>query len=178
MSSLFDSIKAWKYKPSRRMGITIDEEIRVAKLLTSLISRLPYNKVLEIGCGNCLVSSMVKKYVKSIIAIDTWGEEITYYDIKDYTKDVDINLIANLFPLPFRDESFDLAYAVLYFYNRIRKDRKELAKEVSRVIKNNGYFILIEPEIIRNMRRDFQSFKEVGYFVDQGIFFSIMEKLS
>ncbi len=179
MSSLFDNINAWKYKPFRRMGITIDEELRVAKLLASVLDKLPHDKVLEIGCGNCLVSLIIKNKIKSeLTSIDVWGEGISYADVKDYLNGVDINLITNLFPLPFRDKSFDVVYAALYFYNRTRKDRRELSNEVYRVIKDNGYLILVEPEIVRNMRRDFSGFKEIIYFVDQAIFFSVMNKVA
>ncbi|WP_373467947.1 methyltransferase domain-containing protein [Acidianus infernus] len=181
MSSIFDSINSWNYRPFRRMGVTICEELRIGKLVSSIIKRINPKKALEIGCGNCLVTLSVEKETKlpSLISIEVWKDEITDKEVKDYLRGEDYNLVENLFPLPFKEKSFDLAYSVLYFYNKIRKERNYLANEISKVIKDNGYFILIEPEIVRNMRKDFfnAGFSEVEYHVDQGIFFSLMKKV-
>ncbi|WP_236750607.1 methyltransferase domain-containing protein [Acidianus sp. HS-5] len=180
MSSIFDSINSWNYKPFRRMGITICEEVRIGKLVSSFIKRLNPRRVLEIGCGNCLVTLSVEKEVKppSLVSIEVWNNEITDKEVKNYLRGEDSNLVENLFPLPFKDKTFDLAYSALYFYNTVRKERSTLAGEVSKVIKDKGYFILIEPEIVRNIRKDFfnAGFSEVEYHVDQGIFFSLMVK--
>ncbi len=176
MSSIFDSLNAWNVKPFRRMGVTIDEEIYFAKSLLKDVEspRL----VLEIGGGNCLVSEMLRRSGKAreVISVDTWEEEITVNDVKSYAGGV--NLVKNLFPLPFRDESVDMVYSVLYFYNVKREARRELAKEIFRVLKANGKFILVEPEIVRNMRKDFAAagFKEESYRSEQAVFFSKMVK--
>jgi hypothetical protein len=163
------------------MGATICEELRIGKLVSSIIKRINPKKVLEIGCGNCLVTLSVEKETKlpSLISIEVWNEEITDKEVKDYLIDEDYNLVENLFPLPFKEKSFDLAYSVLYFYNKIRKERSDLANEVKQSNKGYGYFILIELEIVRNMRKDFfnAGLSEVEYHVDQGIFFSLMKKV-
>ena len=167
MSSLFDSLHAWNYKVCRRMGMTIDEEILYAKFLRKLLK--PYSKALEIGGCNCLFSLDLK----GVITIDIWNE-IPLEEVKKYAKS---QLVENLFPLPFRDNSFDLIYSPLFFSNVKRDARKEMAKEVYRVIKERGTLILIEIELLRKMRKDFfdLGFQEKGYYVYQGIFFSIME---
>ncbi|MCI2414055.1 MAG: class I SAM-dependent methyltransferase [Candidatus Aramenus sp.] len=176
MSSIFDSLNSWNVKPFRRMGVTIDEEIYFARSLLKDVesSRL----VLEIGGGNCLVSEIIRRSGKAreVVSVDTWNEEITINDVKSYIKGVE--LVRNLFPLPFRDESLDMVYSVLYFYNVKRENRRELAREVYRVLKKGGKFILVEPEIVRNMRKDFISagFKEESYRSEQAVFFSKMVK--
>lgn len=61
MSSLFESINSWEFKPYRRMGVTIDEEMFYAKILARFVEGLGPRKVLDVGCGNCLFSLVLKK---------------------------------------------------------------------------------------------------------------------
>jgi phospholipid N-methyltransferase len=178
MSSIFDSIKAWNIKPFRRMGVTIDEEIYFARSLSKDVEGVNPKNVIEIGGGNCLVSMILRNKIRSeIFSLDTWNEEISVDDVKKYTSG-NVNLINNLFPLPFRKESVDLAYSILYFYNVPKAIRKNFAEELFNSIKKGGYFILAEPEIVRNMRKDFFSvgFEEVSYRSEQAVFFSKMIK--
>ncbi len=168
MSSLFDSLHAWNYKVCRRMGMTIDEEFFYAKLLGKILRDRTYSRALEIGCCNCLFSLNLK----NVISIDFWNE-IPMEEVKKYSNS---ELVQNLFPLPFKNDSFDLIYSPLFFSNVKRDVRKELAKEVYRVIKKDGTLILIELELLKKLRKDFieLGFQEREYYVYQGIFFSIM----
>jgi len=178
MSSIFDSIRSWDIKPFRRMGVTIDEEIYFAKSLLKDFEGINLKRIVEIGGGNCVISLVLKnKLQNEILSIDTWNEEIKIDDAKKYSQGK-INLLNNLFPLPFRRESVDLAYSVLYFYNVPRLTRKNLAEDLFLTIKKGGYFILAEPEIVRNMRKDFFNvgFKEISYRSEQAVFFSKMIK--
>ncbi len=178
MSSIFDSIKSWDIKPFRRMGVTIDEEIYFAKSLFKDIEGFNGRTIVEIGGGNCVVSLVLKSKIKNdILSLDMWSEEIKIEDAKKYSQG-NIDLLNNLFPLPFRKDSIDLAYSVLYFYNVPRQIRKNLAEDLFVTIKKGGYFILAEPEIVRNMRKDFinAGFREVSYRSSQAVFFSKMIK--
>lgn len=178
MSSIFDSIRAWDIKPFRRMGVTIDEEIYFAKSILKDIEGFNGKRIVEIGGGNCVISLLLKtKLRKEILSLDTWNEEIKISDVKKYSHG-NIDLLNNLFPLPFRKDSIDLAYSVLYFYNVPRLTRKNLAEDLFTVLNKGGYFILAEPEIVRNMRKDFFNvgFKEISYRSEQAVFFSKMVK--
>lgn len=108
-----------------------------------------------------------------VIGIDDWKDE----NIEKWTKSVkgEIDIVQNLFPLPFRSSSIDLIYAVLYFYNVPKKERKEKIEEIRRVLKDDHYLIIVDLDIVRNMRKDFP-FKEEYFHQDQGIFISIMKK--
>ncbi|QKR00618.1 class I SAM-dependent methyltransferase [Metallosphaera tengchongensis] len=182
MSSLFESIHAWDYKPYRRMGVTVDEELFYSKILTKFVEVINPSNVLEIGCGNCLFTLTLKTMLPklNLTSLDLWNDEITTQEVRGYLRGVDHQLVQNLFPLPFRDGFFDLVYVPLYFYNVTRNLREDLSKEIHRVIKSNGFLILIDLEIVRKMRKSFLNagFKERDYRVNQGIFFSLMEKTS
>ncbi|BAB65882.1 class I SAM-dependent methyltransferase [Sulfurisphaera tokodaii] len=175
MSSLFDSINAYDVKPFKRMGVTIDEEIYYAKLLMNFLSRFNLNKVLEIACGNCLIFMYARKIAKQIYAIDDWKGE----DINKWTKGVkdNVTIVQNLFPLPFRSSFFDAVYSFLYFYNVTKKERKDKIEEIYRVLKSDGILVLADIDIMRSIRKDFLTyFDEVEFYIDQGIFISIMKK--
>ncbi|MEM3292518.1 MAG: methyltransferase domain-containing protein [Saccharolobus sp.] len=171
MSSLFDSLNAWSYKVCRRMGMTIDEELFYAKMLNKIVKgKVKYSSALEIGCCNCLFSLNLG----NTISIDLW-DEIPLEEVKKYASS---QLVQNLFPLPFRDNTFDLIYSPIFFSNLKRDVRKELAKDVYRVIrKENGILILIDLEIFRKIRKEFIEigFEEKDYYTYQGVFFSIMQ---
>ncbi|AWS00459.1 methyltransferase domain-containing protein [Metallosphaera hakonensis JCM 8857 = DSM 7519] len=180
MSSLFESIKSWEFRPYRRMGVTIDEEMFYAKLLGKFASSLNPSRVLDVGCGNCLFTLVLKTSFPEleIASLDLWNDEMTVAEVKGYLKNVDSNLIQNLFPLPFRDDYFDLVYAPLYFYNVTRDRREELALELFRVVKPRSFLVIIDLEIVRNLRKSFlkAGFEERTYYANQGVFFSLMEK--
>ncbi|ABP95028.1 Methyltransferase type 11 [Metallosphaera sedula] len=180
MSSLFDSINSWEFKPYRRMGVTIDEEMFYAKILARFVEGLSPRKVLDVGCGNCLFSLVLKKRFPhlEITSLDLWNDEISVTEIRGYLRDVDTNLVQNLFPLPFRDDQFDLVYAPLYFYNVVKSRRDELAMEIFRVLGKNSFLILVDLEIVRNLRKSFlkAGFVERNYYANQGVFFSLMQK--
>ncbi|AWR97915.1 methyltransferase domain-containing protein [Acidianus sulfidivorans JP7] len=178
MSSIFDSINAWQYKPFRRMGVTIDEEIYYAKILGNILDSDKDKLILEIGCGNCLISSYLKEKGLNIFSIENWNEEMSLDEIKKYKIMCKLNLIQNLFPLPFRDNSFDVVYSALYFYNVSKSKRKEYIKDIQRVLKNDGKFVLLDVELMRGIRKDFTSegFKEDYFTTNQGVFISVLKK--
>ncbi|ARM76707.1 class I SAM-dependent methyltransferase [Acidianus manzaensis] len=178
MSSIFDSINAWQYKPFRRMGVTIDEEIYFAKLIDNLLENDKDKIILEIGCGNCLISRYLKEKGLNVFSIENWNEEMSINEIKKYKGMCKLNLIQNLFPLPFRESSFDVIYSVLYFYNVPKSKRKDYIKDIQRTLRNNGKFILMDVEAMRGMRKDFisEGFKEDYFTTNQGVFISILKK--
>lgn len=176
MSSIFDSLNSWDVKPYKRMGVTIDEEIYFGKIILKLVEKYKPKLVLDLACANCLISKMVKERLKEVIAIDDWIDD----DMNKFVNYVKgrVSVIRNLFPLPFRDSSFDMIYTVLYFYNIPKKNRKERVEEIRRVLKRDGILVLVDLEIVRSMRKDFlaNEFNEIEFYEDQGVFISVMRK--
>ena len=96
------------------------------------------SKILEIGCGSGGGLKQFKDHF--IVGLDISDEALKLS--KKYTN----NLIrADLFKLPFKDESFDLVYSSgLLEHFKIEKS-KEAMMEIKRVTKKGGEIIIILP---------------------------------
>ena len=94
------------------------------ELILNLIKDIPYNNVLEIGCG----SGELSKYLKNYTGIDI--SERTPFIVGDAQN------------LPFEDNSFDL---ILLLDLLEHTDDKSVMSEVYRVLKPNGYAIITVP---------------------------------
>jgi len=94
------------------------------ELILNLIKDIPYNNVLEIGCG----SGELSRYLKNYIGIDI--SERTPFIVGDAQN------------LPFEDNSFDL---ILLLDLLEHTDDKIVLSEVYRVLKPNGYVIITVP---------------------------------
>lgn len=100
-------------------------------------------KVIDIGCGTGYGSAVLgEKYEAT--AIDNSNEAIEYAN-KHYSKKAKF-LTANATKLPFRDSSFDAACS----FETIEhiKEVKKFLKEVVRVLRPSGKFILSTPNRI------------------------------
>jgi ubiquinone/menaquinone biosynthesis C-methylase UbiE len=100
-------------------------------------------KVIDIGCGTGYGSAVLgEKY--EVTAIDNSDEAIGFAN-KHYSKKAKF-LTANATKLPFRDSSFDVACS----FETIEhiKEVKKFLKEVVRVLRPSGKFILSTPNRI------------------------------
>lgn len=94
------------------------------ELILNLIKDIPYNNILEIGCG----SGELSKYLKNYNGIDI-SEKTPF-------------IVGNAHNLPFEDNSFDL---ILLLDLLEHTDDKIVMKEVYRVLKPNGHVIITVP---------------------------------
>ena len=102
-------------------------------------------KILDLGCGyGRLASKIVKDYPGSYVSgVDISQEYVDLFnqELKEKGKAIK----ADIRRLPFKNESFDIVIAVTTLMYMVTKDDQSLAiKEILRVLKNGGQFVIIE----------------------------------
>lgn len=98
------------------------------------------NKILDIGCGTGRVAiSLYKEGYKNISGLDIEEEFIEY--AKSINKDISF-YCESILNTSFKDNTFDSA---IFSFNGLmtlsNTDQIKALKEISRIIKNDGYFI-------------------------------------
>ncbi|BFH72344.1 methyltransferase domain-containing protein [Sulfurisphaera javensis] len=168
------------FAPILRMGITIDEEIFIAKKIANLLKG-ERGKILDYACGNCLIPIFLSLSLNNeIYATDDWkqfdkkkAEEL----ISKYRSNV--RLFYGLEKTPFPDSYFDLIYSVLYFYNLKRDRVKNHVQEINRILKSKGKFLVVDIISVRGKVK--KELEEIQYSLSNyeeanGLFFSLWQK--
>lgn len=108
-------------------------------------ARLPKNaQILEVGCGsgrNAMYLSG-KLRAKSYIATDKNPSAIARAETRNESGKKVIFQVADIFKLPFDDQSFDAVVCVELLHHV--KDWKKALREIHRVLKKNGKLLLKE----------------------------------
>jgi ubiquinone/menaquinone biosynthesis C-methylase UbiE len=99
--------------------------------------------VLDIGCGAGYGVNELSVVAQTIIGIDIWRDGI-YYAHRKYMGNGNY-LIASALNLPFRDSCFDLVTSFQVIEHIEGKDVNRLLTQVSRVLKDDGVFIVTTP---------------------------------
>lgn len=103
-------------------------------------------KYLDIGCGDLKKTLKMKKFL-NLSKEDVYGTDIKSwgpYKNNKYNLDIQFEYILNN-KLQYEDNSFDLITCI-YTLHHIEK-LEDFLKEINRVLKKNGYLILIEHDI-------------------------------
>jgi len=117
--------------------------IKVIERLFSKIDLGNVKKVLEVGCGIGVLSSyLVEKYEWEVTGIDLDPEQIdrakSDHEENKYLKFLE----ADATKLPFEDNEFDLVLSVDALHH-IPK-RNKAFDEINRVLKLNGFYVLVD----------------------------------
>lgn len=111
------------------------------------LSHVKLNKndiLLDVGCGGGMTINRVASLVDMVYGVDhshTAVLKSIEYN-KEYVRDGKVNILdGNVEKLPFRDNVFDKIITVESFY--FWPNPKENLKEIRRILKDNGKFILI-----------------------------------
>jgi ubiquinone/menaquinone biosynthesis C-methylase UbiE len=129
------------------------QEFIEIRSLRKRVSIANHKVVLELGCGNGTGTKLIKKYFrpKHLYAIDIDPKQIELATKKIRDKSITFE-VADVVKLPYKSESLDLVldFSVLYHI----PNWKEALKEIKRVLKPGGQFIL-EDLSIEGLGHDF-----------------------
>ncbi|NLN91853.1 MAG: class I SAM-dependent methyltransferase [Candidatus Hydrogenedens sp.] len=124
---------------------------RIASFYEDLFSEIaadaPYKRILDIGCGTGLYFEWLSPLAERIDALDSSQEMIAV--ARKFTIARTMNRVhlqsGEAEALPFEDESFDGVIALDMLHHV--EDADEVLREVRRVLKKDGFFLLLEPNI-------------------------------
>ena len=138
MSNIEDMIQTYSKFSEYENDVYEKDYPRIKKVLKTILS-LEKGKILEIGCLSGKIISILKTNGWKAYGIDIIDKPDVF--------DKDIMFIKHNVEngIPFDDNFFDVVYAgevIEHLY-----DTDEFIKEVNRILKNNGYFIVTTPNI-------------------------------
>lgn len=109
-------------------------------------------KVLDVGCGLAYGTALMAKEAASITGID-YDKDTVEENKREYRSLRNLEFSqAEIPPLPFTDESFDIVTA-FQFIEHIHA-RREFIKECMRILKPGGSLLLTTPNIKKSMARN------------------------
>lgn len=168
-----------RYPPIMRMGISVDEMIYIAKRIKNLIE-FP---VLDFMCGNCLIAVLLSKLLNmEVSAIDNWSQfplEKAEENVKEDQANVKLYSLDDQI-LPFPSSSFNTVYTVMYISNLKSDKRVSVSKEIKRILKDGGKFLIVDTVVFRSkIRRDLEKeFKLEWYAEENGFSFFLFRKFN
>jgi ubiquinone/menaquinone biosynthesis C-methylase UbiE len=123
-------------------------ERRFRKRLLSLAGLRRGESVLDIGCGTGLLAILAKEQVGlggTVRAIDASPEMIARARAKAGRARVEVDfLLAPAQELPFPDAQFEVVLSTLMIHHLPRSARAQLTREVRRVLKPGGRFLVVD----------------------------------
>lgn len=120
---------------------------KINNKVVSLLKLKPFERILDLGCGtgSLLIIAKGKKPNVDMTGVDLDEKILKIAQKKISKKKLNIKLIkASAEKLPFPDSSFDVVVSTLVFHHLPAEIKKEALKEVHRVLKKNGRFLLVD----------------------------------
>jgi ubiquinone/menaquinone biosynthesis C-methylase UbiE len=171
-----------RYPTLMRMGISHDDMIYLARRISPLLQ--DSEKILDLGCGNCLIATLINKITsKKIIVVDQWKEMSMERAIENMEIDkagLELGKINEEDKLPYPDNAFDTAYSVMFLFNMPKEKREFLLQEIKRVLKQEGKLIVVDNFIFRGrMKREFSShnFDQTWYGEENAFSFFVLKNI-
>lgn len=117
---------------------------RKKQIIKDLLSHTKYTNVLDLGCGDGGLYSLVEKD-KKYTGIDISPTQLEAFKktIGKSNKNKPQLLLGDISTLPFKESSFDLAFVCDVLEHVI--DPSQVIREVQRVMRNKGYIIICIP---------------------------------
>jgi len=122
--------------------------------LKKIINKIKPKFILDAGCGICLKMKLLKNY--KVIGFD--------YSISalEICKKYNFNVVnASIHQIPFKNETFDFVYCFQVIQHLPSWEYIELSfKEISRILKTNGYFLTINYRLYGRLKEKFSPMYE------------------
>ena len=120
--------------------MTTDSDQRIAEKIIQLVD-LKGKRVLEVGCGNGRISSLLASKADHLVAIDPVKLRIEEAKARCVGVNFDVGSGESL---DFPDKVFDVIIFTLSLHHQ---DSKQALKEAKRVLKEGGVILVIEPVV-------------------------------
>ena len=117
---------------ARKSFLDKDYYLFLRDKLNEIINELKPTSLIDLGCGEGYYTKSFK--VKEKIGIDLSKEALKIASKSDSNTTY---ILKTIFDIPIKDNSVDLAITIF----------APISKDIKRVLKNNGYFILVKPNI-------------------------------
>jgi len=171
-----------RYPILMRMGISHDDMIYLARRISPLLQGS--REILDIGCGNCLIATLIAKMTSSkIFVIDEW-KEMKIEDAKRNANidkvELEIGEMKHDQGLPYKDDQFDVAYSVMFLFNVPKERRDFLLEETKRVLTQEGKMVVVDNFIFRGkMKRELAShgFQQIWYGEENAFSFFLLKNV-
>ena len=115
--------------------------------IVNLLKLKAYERILDLGCGtgSLLVVAKNENPNVDMTGIDLDSKALGIAQKKIQQSNLNIKLIkSSADKLPFPDSSFDVVISTLVFHHLPTDVKKEALKEIHRVLKKNGRFLLAD----------------------------------
>jgi ubiquinone/menaquinone biosynthesis C-methylase UbiE len=154
-----------------QVSLVSKAHINKFKEIADLILQINPKTVLDLGCGTGILEKQLneKGFKGKIVAVDKSEKMINI--ARNYTanlKNVEFKFFDLEKDLAFPSNYFDCVVAINVFY--LIKNQKKFLSEVKRILKTNGYFILVDPkpggsilEFFKEHFKNVRSIKEIFY---------------
>jgi len=134
-----------------------EKNIKIAERLFSQIDSSDVKNVLEVGCGIGVVSSyLAEKYKWNITGIDLDPEQIERAKNDNKENEYLRFFEADVTELPYANSGFDMVLSFDVLHHIPNYDRA--IEEISRVLKQNGFYILNDLVLPRFTARIFKNY--------------------
>lgn len=153
MKSFFDYDKLYSEEGAYHWDMAKRKDrfyIQHTKIISNLISKFGIGKILDVGCGDGYITSLIFENFKDVIGIDISKKAIKFAREKNQGVTFVVGTCTNL---PFSDESFDTIVASEVIEHINYNDGKAFLKEARRVLSPKGKIIISTPNLSNLYRR-------------------------
>jgi ubiquinone/menaquinone biosynthesis C-methylase UbiE len=128
--------------------LTLGRERALRQLELDIVKISQGNYVLEVGCGTGTLTLLAKDWTGNggkVCGIDAAPEMIQRAKTKANRKNKDVEFqVGDISNIPYEDSKFDIVMCSFMIFHMSSEKRERGIKEIFRVLKNNGAFVVVD----------------------------------